>query len=107
MIILKEDIIGYCKTGCVRPPVWDAIIIASNIFAEYSKDLVITSLCDGKHSKNSKHYEGNAIDLRRRHLTSDELTNIYNKLANTLGDDYDVIIETTHIHIEYDPKEVN
>lgn len=25
-------------------------------------------------------------------------------LANKLGEDYDVILETDHIHVEFDPK---
>ena len=41
-----------------------------------------------------------AVDIRRhkkgQHVTSD--------LVGKLGDDYDVVLESTHIHIEYDPK---
>lgn len=67
---------------------------------EYS--MTITSACDGKHMENSKHYSGNAIDIR----TFDMNFAIYNKhlIQNILGNDYDVVLEDNHIHIEYDPK---
>ncbi len=105
MLSLKSGVKGYCKTGCVRPQVWDAIETATTVYLEFGYNCVVTSLCDGKHSKNSKHYEGNAVDFRTRHLTDDDVMPIREALVARLGPDYDVILEATHIHVEYDPKE--
>jgi len=104
MLIIKKGVKGYCETGCVRPQIWDAISIAEKVFSGFGYDCTITSLCDGKHSRNSKHYEGNALDLRTRHLKGDDAQKIKDVLANRLGSKYDVILEGNHIHVEFDPK---
>lgn len=106
MLSFKNGVKGYCKAGCVRPQVWDAIETAARVYADFGYDCIVTSLCDGKHSKNSKHYEGNAVDLRIRHLLDGEPQQIRDVIANRLGVEYDVILENTHIHVEYDPKEL-
>ncbi|MCO7225915.1 D-Ala-D-Ala carboxypeptidase family metallohydrolase [Pleionea sp. CnH1-48] len=81
-----------------------AIVVAGSIYQSFDKPLVITSANDGHHSKNSKHYRGDAIDIRTRHLTSEEEQEIVTQLRHCLGRDYDVVQESNHIHIEYDPK---
>lgn len=69
-----------------------------------NKEIVITAILDGKHMTGSKHYEGNAFDIRTRIYTEDELKTLVSNLIDNLGKDYDVVNEGSHIHIEYDPK---
>jgi hypothetical protein len=64
--------------------------------------LVITSAIDGPHKPSSLHHEGHAIDLRSRTLPDD--IGMAAELASRLGDDYDVVVEQDHLHIEYDPR---
>lgn len=104
MLILKDGVLGYCETGCVRPQIWDAMTIAAKVFSDFGYDCIVTSLCDGKHGRNSKHYEGNGADFRTRHLKDDEKQQVTDTLANTLGDKYDCILESDHLHVEFDPK---
>lgn len=66
------------------------------------RELVITSANDGTHKDGSLHYEGQALDLRSRNLT--DQVKARDMLQDELGDDYDVILELTHIHVEFDPK---
>lgn len=66
-------------------------------------DMVITSARDGFHVSGSKHYTGNAIDLRRVGLSAQELAEIVFRLRRDLPLDFDVVVEVDHIHIEYDP----
>lgn len=68
------------------------------------KEIVITAIFDGKHMKGSKHYEGNAFDMRTWIYTNEELSTLYINLAQNLGEDYDVVLHKTHLHVEYDPK---
>lgn len=82
-----------------------AIVIANDIFTANGRECVITSVADGKHSRGSLHYAGAAVDLRSRHLTTTEKENILADLKAKLNTDYDVILEATHFHIEYQPKE--
>ncbi len=64
---------------------------------------IITSGRDGKHSANSLHYSGNALDLRTRDLRDDQKQRYRKVLADELGPDFDVVLEKSHIHLEYDP----
>lgn len=64
-------------------------------------DIHITSLTEGVHKVNSKHYSGNAMDIvPPLHEPQRKLT----KLITMLGKNYDVVNEQNHWHIEYDPK---
>ena len=75
-------------------------------FNTVNKDCIVTSGCDGMHQVHSKHYTDEALDLRRFHLEPQELDTVVQALKRTLGQDFDVVIEATHIHLEYDPKGV-
>lgn len=66
-------------------------------------EMVITAIFDGTHMEGSKHYEGNAFDMRRWHVGS-RVKEFIARLKTALGSDYDVVNEPTHIHVEYDPK---
>lgn len=107
----------HLKPGVTTVNASDDIIKAANIaesvYRSFGHSLWITSATeghanDGVHSKNSKHYEGNAIDLRTRNVSGgiNALNDICDEIRILLGDDYDVIRESDHIHIEYDPKSV-
>jgi len=69
-----------------------------------TKNLVITSARDGQHMKGSKHYTGDAVDLRTRDLTKQEQKDLWQNLVNYLGPKFDVVLESDHIHVEFDPK---
>jgi hypothetical protein len=65
-------------------------------------DVVITSGTDGKHMKGSKHYTGEALDLRTSNIPAHQRKKYVDRLNAKLPE-YDVIDEGDHIHIEYDP----
>ena len=75
-------------------------------YRQHNIEVVITSGNDGRHSVTSKHYAGNALDIRTRTLPSPEEDGraIAQRLNQSLGRDFDVIFEGDHIHVEYDPK---
>jgi protein-tyrosine-phosphatase len=77
-----------------------AAMIADTICQKHGVEFVITSAGDGVHSINSLHYKGQAIDIRSRDMKSPEL--IAKELAEALGDEYDVVLEKDHIHVEFD-----
>ena len=66
--------------------------------------MTITSAKDGIHMKGSKHYTGEAIDIRKLDMKNVKI--VVEEIKEYLGKDYDVIEEKTHIHIEYDRKGV-
>ena len=86
----------------LSPQMAIAYTIATKCYGQY--DCVITSANDSKHGPNSLHYMGQALDLRTRHLNGQGLQSVYHKLKESLGDQFDVVLEADHIHLEYQPK---
>lgn len=66
-------------------------------------DIVITSGTDGTHKRNSLHYRGRALDLRTKTLGDDKYL-WAETVKRRLGKGYDVILESDHLHVEWDPK---
>lgn len=94
---LKEGVLIHEMT----PQILLAIMIADRVFSEAGSPLVLTSVCDGTHKVGSLHYSGDAVDLRIWHLDDPQAT--AQVLRESLGENYDVVLERTHIHVEYDP----
>ena len=90
----------------IQPEILLARIIAGEIFGRYGAPAIITSVRDGKHKEGSKHYIGQAIDLRIKHLDKRLWPVVAEEIGKALGPQYDVILEAKklHIHIEFDPK---
>ena len=65
-------------------------------------DFVVTSTYEGGHDPSSLHYANDAVDIRLTTWRGQPIS--VGKLGRILGDDFDVVGEKTHIHIEYDPK---
>jgi hypothetical protein len=95
--ITKECIMGIQKAATIYEDKFD-------------REMVVTSVLDGKHKSNSKHYDGDAFDLRTWEtdtcgvqMTPHTKQYLASLLGNSLGDNWDVVVEKTHIHCEYDP----
>ncbi len=86
-------------------PVLSAISMAWKLCRK--KEVVITSGSDDAPNRNkySLHPLHLAYDLRTRDLSAWETKSIVKDLKIILGRDYDVVLEPTHIHIEYDKKQ--
>ena len=110
MLGLKRGV----KIEGIKPECILGIISVNAYFEKHNVDFWITSVKDGKHGENSLHYGGYAFDVRIRNLdgvdgsfSSEDivLANVYAKeLAELLGGLFDVVVESDHIHVEYDPK---
>ena len=86
------------------PEILMALDLATAVFDEIGKDCIVTSARNGKHrAKHSRHYAGLAADLRRKHTTLEQTETIRQRLTETLGSDYTVLLEATHFHIQYKP----
>lgn len=83
-----------------------AIIIAGAVFAAYKKRFTITCTGSGDHTLYSLHAFGFAFDVRTRHLSLVQKKQIYNDIAKKFaGTGYQIIMESDHYHIEYDPED--
>lgn len=80
-----------------------AVMAADHVWGRLGQELVITSGVEALHSKTSRHYLGYAVDLRTRYFTDENKKKARDMLAERLGDDYLVLLESDHIHVEYRP----
>jgi hypothetical protein len=70
----------------------------------------ITSANDSKHMAGSLHFNNRAFDIRIKNIIAGMAFPLAargwaERMQVALGDDYDVVLEDDHIHVEYDPKE--
>jgi len=83
-----------------------AYTIACRIYREQANQVcVISSGAEGEHMVNSLHPLGKALDFRIRTLTGVQQQAILLSLRHALGAQFDVVLEPTHLHVEFDPKE--
>ena len=68
------------------------------------QNVTVTSARGGQHSLRSLHYAGHAVDLRHHDLNEQQKERVFNTLPGVLGKNFDVILEDTHFHIEYQPE---
>lgn len=96
----------------IKPEILLGLMIVESVFASLHIPCVITSPANDseKHSSpKSLHYQGQALDIRlpSRFNSAPGLDqSVVDSVKNALGGDYDVILESNHIHVEYDPKPV-
>jgi len=81
------------------------IIKQADRTAPNNYDPTITSACDGKHHDKSKHYFGAAFDFRIRDLESGHADTWSRRLQKRLGDEYFVLLEAHHIHVQWNGME--
>lgn len=90
----------------LQPQLVVALLAAQEVYRKQSAMAVLTSAVDAKHGTRSLHYKGLAIDLRISNLS--DPAKAAQDLKDALSDEFDVLLETDHIHVEWDPaKGVN
>ena len=97
---LKDDV----STRGARPEILFAIALAAEVFMRAGSEMMITSIADGQHAYRSRHYDGAAFDFRIYHLSRQKIETIISEIKDGLNQDYDVVLEKDHGHVEYDPK---
>ena len=95
---VKDGVILYG----LHPKMQIANCIATRIWFEFNQTLVIT---EGVIIRATGfHPLGRACDYRTRYFDdAQEKRDVAVELQNALGNDYDVVLESDHIHCEYDP----
>lgn len=92
----------------IRPEILlGAVIVESAAQKVLGNDYVmtITSIKDGRHRSDSLHYKGLAVDIRINDMGGLENVNkILQLAADFLGNEFDIVLESDHIHLEFDPK---
>jgi len=108
--------IGPYASGEIGPGLAPYVSTIGDVFDSFGFDSRITHIRDGKHSDGSLHYVGDALDIIW--LPYDPLApgvaeeiklELYRKLngftkSAGLRGNYDIVYESSHFHIEYQPK---
>lgn len=91
----------------LQTPTLLAMMIVQGICIKMNVDANITSVMDGVHSLKSLHYAGFAFDVVFNPRGAEgNIVTLYFLIVDALTPEFDVVSETTHIHIEYQPKRV-
>ena len=98
------------KTG-VTPRNLYIMAAISNVIQQMDEpvDVTITSGTDGKHMTGSKHYSGDALDIRSKNFPNAQSKRAFmTAVLMRLGKGYQMILEhegkaQEHFHCEYDP----
>ena len=93
----------------LQPEALSAAEIAKPILEAAGVDFVVTSAgpadrANADSVEGTKHDTGQAFDIRTRDIPSKQRQAVVNRLKEVLGDDYDVVLESDHIHVEFDRK---
>lgn len=97
LILLKSGV----DISRLNRPIRRTLNRLADIYANYDLSVIITSTYEGNHSPSSLHYSNDAIDIR---IIPGKTQQLIQEIKETLGTDFDVVLERDHIHIEYDPK---
>jgi hypothetical protein len=101
MIRLKTGPTG-CRAVGMKPELCLGLLIAAGVYTNTNIDLMVTAITDSVHSPGSLHYVGYAADLGLP--PADKIQIVVARLKEALGDEWDVLYEINHIHIEFQPK---
>ena len=88
----------------ITAPMAFAAMVVEGAYRELGCDAIITCADGGKHSNTSLHYVGAALDFRTNFLTGEQKQTLHAKLVARLGPDFDAVLESTHLHVEAQPK---
>lgn len=91
---------GVIMSG-LQLPMRKVLMAADVIWRGHHAECVVTSAIDGDHSAGSLHYYGYAVDFRIGYFPLDVIESICLTLQQELGNDYRVLNEGTHVHVEY------
>ena len=92
------------RTNGTKVEILIGVMVAENIWKAHDKELVITEFTGGTHGRGSLHYVGLAADLRTGYFSDSQKHEVAEQLRAALSEEYDVVVEKSHIHLEYNPK---
>lgn len=81
-----------------------AAIVAEQVFRHFGYAEAIITGGDEDGHRTRKHPDGEALDFRIWYLAKESVVAIADEIRRRLPEDYDVVVEADHIHVEWDPK---
>jgi len=96
---------GAASVRGLRPEMAVAWTIVVAVFERHDCVARLSSGTDGQHVRGSSHYRGEAIDISKKGVPAAVHPSLGVAMSDALGDEFDVIEESTHWHIQFKPKE--
>ena len=93
-----------CQIQGMTPELLAGLNICDEVYRSWSTIMVVKHVKDGQHMRASLHYSGNAADIRTSTLPEGKAEQVATECAEACGGEYDVVLEDTHLHLEYQPK---
>jgi hypothetical protein len=91
----------------ITPEMMLGVMVLADVLWAHGIPTVITSCRDGKHMEGSLHYVGKGVDTRLPSRFSTIPTidlMLLMEARESLGSNYDLLLEGDHYHLEFDPK---
>ncbi|HEB94324.1 MAG TPA: hypothetical protein ENI94_12865 [Gammaproteobacteria bacterium] len=95
---------GAASIRGIKPEMCIAHTLIVALFTRHGIASRLSSGTDSKHSRASLHYVGYALDISFRGVPQKLIDLLHAELKAVLGDEFDVVKEKTHFHIEFQPK---
>jgi len=91
--------------GTLNPYMMKAKGKLVDLYSVHGSSFYITSVMEGNHRAGSYHYEGGALDFKRRGVTKEEIKLCLEPLEIRFDGRYDVIEypDMDIFHVEFDP----
>lgn len=100
MILFKSNV----SVDNLTQELYEGLLVVEEVYEQYGYYCMVTSSDDGQHGPGTLHGSGKAADIRTRHLPEDVKKLIYLSIKRRLEPmGFDVVLESTHIHLEFDP----
>ena len=94
----------------IRPELITAMVVADSVYRDFvGQECTVTSVTDGSHG-SIVHSLGCAFDLRTRYENESQQwlmstkDAIAKEMRERLTDEFDVVVESDHIHVELDRR---
>lgn len=107
LLLLRVKPVFAVKPGAIlstKPETEQMRRVMAAIWKSHGYQLTVTSGYDSTHGALSKHYGGLAEDYRTRDVAPSDLAVMVAEARRQLGRNYDLVIESDHLHGEFDPK---
>lgn len=95
---------GAASIRGIQPEMCIAHTLIVALFSRHNVASRLSSGTDGKHRRASLHYVGYALDISFRGVPPKLIDMLHVEMRSVLGEEFDVVKEGTHFHVEFQPK---
>lgn len=88
----------------IQPETVFGMTVVREVYRGLGEELVFTCITDGVHIPKSLHYVGYAFDTRTSNFNLNTVEDLATACREKLGLEWDVVVESDHIHFEFQPK---